>query len=648
MTETQPFGAWPSPIDIETLFAASTEPMFPFRFGERFYWLQSLAEDGGRVSLMTLEGGTAIALTPAPFNIRTQVHEYGGKCFCLTDDAIIFNNFRDGSLYRQSLESAGGLSEPVRVFEAEESICGFADLVWLNGIVICVMERAEKGSENRNALVAIRVDGPSEDPQILAEGRDFYAAPVLNPAADRLAWLEWDHPHMPWDCTRLMSAGLSIADPPCLLDPVAVIDDPGATVSQPGFIDDQRLVFAMDDDVRDWSNLFVTDTEGVRQLSYEQGEIGEAHWVFGNQRWVQVSEKSLLAVCTHHGGDRLLHIELDDTTDPEVCFQDAALGQLWASNDGCVLITSSENRPSRILYLEPPFDRPAGPVPSSGPLLKSGYSKPRSLQFDTADGETVWAYYYPPYHPRITASKAQKPPLVVMIHGGPTARTNRAFHPLRQFFPTLGYAVLDVNHRGSTGYGRKYRQRLLGHWGEIDVADIITCVEGVVAEGLADPEAVFIRGGSAGGYAVLRALTRFPHTFAAGACYYGIGNLVTLAQITHKFESRYTDRLIGESYDAQHARQPQSRFYQRSPVNELDRLDSPLILFQGEDDKVVPPEVSREVAGMLQSQGITHAYHEYPGEGHGFRNTATRIDSLEKETKFFREILTPDLADHGK
>lgn len=226
-----------------------------------------------------------------------------------------------------------------------------------------------------------------------------------------------------------------------------------------------------------------------------------------------------------------------------------------------------------------------------------------------------------------------------MVHGGPTSHSSRVFHPLRQYFASLGFAVLDINHRGSTGYGRRYRQRLLGNWGEMDVADIISCMDHAIANQLVDSSRVFIRGGSAGGYAVLRALTRFPERFAGGACYYGIGNLVTLSEITHKFESCYANRLLGEDFDPQQSRQPGSRYMTRSPLNELENLRAPLILFQGLDDKVVPPEVSREIVQVLEQQGIHYQYTEYAGEGHGFRKTASRVDSLKKETSFYRDIL---------
>lgn len=641
MKEILPYGTWTSPVDTEALFSSAAEPAHPFLHGGRLFWLESLVDEGGRTALMTMQSGAPRCLTPSPFNIRSRVHEYGGRCFCVLGDSIVFNHFDDGRLYRQSLDPDNNRdSRPEVVVTAGDDCCGFADLVSCGHTVIAVMEQSVAGAENRNTLVAIDVLNGAAQPVVLAGGADFYAAPAMNRSGTRIAWLEWDHPYMPWDCTRLLQADLSLPHTPRLRHRRMIVDDVNTAVSQPGFIDDDRLVFAMDSsEGDDWSNLFMTGGSGLERLTREQGEFGEAHWVFGNRRWAQVSPTELLAVCTSHEGDRLLRVDLARLQEPVCCLEAPVIGQLSPAGEGCVMVAASEDRQPRILRLEAPFATPSQPLASPHPLFADGYSEPASLHCLSPEGEDVWAYRYPPFHPDLSGPRDQAPPLVVMVHGGPTSRTSPAFHPLRQYFASLGFAVLDVNHRGSTGYGRRFRQRLLGGWGEIDVEDIVSCVDRMVALGLADPSAVFIRGGSAGGYAVLRALTEYPDRFAGGACYYGIGNLATLAEITHKFESRYADRLVGETYDPERASNPSSRFYTRSPVNSLDRLHSPLVLFQGEEDRVVPPAVSREVVAILAKRGITHAYHEYPGEGHGFRSKAVRIDSLTRETDFFRQII---------
>jgi dipeptidyl aminopeptidase/acylaminoacyl peptidase len=616
------------------------EPAHPFQLGDRVYWLQALPEDGGRVVVMGEQEGKDICLTPAPFSLRTRVHEYGGRCFCIYEDQLIFNNHADGRLYVQPLGTGvDGEASPAPLTRKSQRIVGFADLTPLGNHVVAVMEETVPGGENVNSLVAIRVSDKPSDPVLLASGRDFYAAPTVDSGGQWLAWLEWEHPDMPWDRTRLMRARVSGAGGLSLEMAEAVVDGVETTVSQPGFLADGSLVFAMDGPDADWSNLYRWSGGQFHRLTDEAGEFGEAHWVFGQCRWRQVSENRLLAICSGHGGDKLLSVDIDGDSPTRECLSAAGLSHLFLRDDTLLLVEAPEDRPPHLLRYDPISGVAETVGCAPGPLLEQGYSKPRSLCCGSAEGESAWAYHYPPYHPDCRGPAGEAPPLVVMVHGGPTSRSSPAFHPLRQYFTSLGFAVLDVNHRGSTGYGRRFRQRLLGGWGEVDVTDVIACIDALAGEGRIDPGAVFIRGGSAGGYTVLRALTRFPDQFAGGACYYGIGNLVTLAQITHKFESRYTDRLIGEVFDPVGSLQPDSRYHTRSPVHDMGRLRSPLILFQGLDDKVVPPEVSREVVMQLKQRGIAHGYHEYPGEGHGFRQTGTRVDALEKETGFYRGLL---------
>lgn len=251
-------------------------------------------------------------------------------------------------------------------------------------------------------------------------------------------------------------------------------------------------------------------------------------------------------------------------------------------------------------------------------------------------------YYYIPHNPRFTAPDGHLPPLLVMVHGGPTSRATRSLDLSRQYWTGIGFAVFDINHRGSTGHGRRYRQYLLGRWGQVDIDDIVDGIDFLVNQSLVDPAKIIIRGKSAGGYTVLRALTQYPNYFCAGGCYYGIGNLSTLTAKTHKFESNYTDRLIGETYDEADAKAKDSEYYKRSPINFIHRVVSPTILFQGLDDPVVPPDLSREVVDVLAAHNIDHEYVEYPGEGHGFRKSETNIDALQKETLFYQRILAKD------
>ncbi len=295
--------------------------------------------------------------------------------------------------------------------------------------------------------------------------------------------------------------------------------------------------------------------------------------------------------------------------------------------DGALVELNLEGHTFKVIKQLPPL------------LSQADISAAQTVMYQTGDGDQAFAYFYAPRNANYECTDGTLPPMLVFVHGGPTSRTTPAFNPTKQFWTTLGFAVLDVNHRGSTGHGRAYRQALLGQWGNIDAADIVDAVAYVVAKGMADQNKVFIRGGSAGGYAVLRVLTEYPNIFRAGACYYGIGNLQTLAQITHKFEARYLDGLLGEIYDVEKAQSEKSPYYQRSPLFFMHKVKSPMILFQGEDDKVVPPAVSREVVDTLKQNGVHHDYAEYKGEGHGFRRSDTRIDALQRESKFFIDLI---------
>lgn len=673
-TET-PYGLWRSPMDLGELLSQPSAPMYPFRHRGRLHWLEALTEEDGRIALWKRQkSGEVRCLTPAQFNIRTNAHEYGGRCFCLLGDRIIFNNFSDGRIYRQDLSTG---SRPVAVTPSpprDRSAC-FADLLPLGrlDVVIAVMETGGKGREERDHLVAIDLSeeacrNGASAPRVLVVGGDFYACPVVSPDHAELAWLEWDNPFMPWDQSRLVKAELAAGrDGLEIRKRRVLVAQAEQAVCQPGFLADHSLLFVRDSGDNDFWNFFRYKDDKIQQITDDCYEYGEAQWLFGQRRWQEISGDKIIAVGSRHEGDSLLEIAIGcgETTRLSggfaVCAHLHAQPSARAADRELLLIARYADRGAEIRALDLKNDpghsghgghsgRPVYAVASGAEV--HGCSRPQPIAYPTRDGGQAYAYFYAPLNRRYRGPPAARPPLLVMVHGGPTGRTTPELHPLKQLFTSLGYAVLDINHRGSTGYGRAYRQSLLGQWGEIDATDIADGVNHVVEKNLADPELVFIRGGSAGGYAVLRVLTRFPRMFSGGACYYGIGNLITLAQITHKFEGYYTDRLIGEKFDPDTARDlarnPASRFVQRSPVFQLDRLNSPLILFQGLEDKVVPPAISREVAGRLGKKGIQYEYIEYEDEGHGFRRLRNRVDSLKRETAFFASIIRAKTGHPGE
>lgn len=652
-----PYGLWKSDVAIDTLMEQVSPPTYPFKNNGALYWLEVRPREKGRTVLMKDNpAGQPICITPENFNIRTAVHEYGGRCFCVVGDSIIFNNFRDGNLYRQSLTLSPEL-KPVVQRLCCDAASGYADLVALGNEawVIGIMETVEDDGLHCNSLVALSLAPISPDPVspdiesepvVLAQGADFYANPVVSSDGKKIAWFEWDHPNMPWDESRLVIADLKIVGDATNnvmgIDNLEVIvDEKNCAVCQLGFLDDNRLIFVSDSDTCHYWNMFQYEHGVVTQLTHGTEEFGEAHWIFGQRRWQSVGDGLIVAVATREDQDVLVEVD-SKTSDCTVLHQGFSVcSHLQLADDELLLVAHYSDRCAEIVSLSiqsGSIEQLRQPHPD-GLAPCQGHSEPRLIKFPTTEKSSAYGYFYAPYNMKYCAPKNTLPPLMIIIHGGPTSRATSAHSSLKQYFCSLGFALLDINHRGSTGLGRKYRQSLLDNWGEFDVDDIASAIDFVGSKKWVDKALVFIRGSSAGGYAVLRALTRFPHRFAGGACYYGIGNLVSLSTSTHKFESKYIDRLVGEKFDAETAMNPESRFVTRSPVFQFDKLSSPLILFQGLQDKVVPPSLSREVVDLLKTKGIKHSYTEYQGEGHGFRQTKTRVDALRKETTFFAKII---------
>lgn len=644
--KTESYGFWTGLFDVKALFEKPPTPMYPAARGDRFYWLEARAEEGGRVVLMQRDAdGSERCLTPAGFSLRSRVHEYGGCPYTVTAEACYFVNDGDQRVYRQS--TAEG-AEPVAVTPAPDNgrasmyidLCPTPD----GRHLVCVMERPRPDAENENLLAAIPLEaGAVHEPRILHRGRDFYANPALDPAGERIAWFQWDHPYMPWDRSEAMVADLATDADGLRLENVERVAGGGDTsVCQLAFDGEGGLIMAIDGDgapgtPQNFWNLYRWYDGDFTQLTFDDMEYGAPHWVFGDCRHVELADH-FLAVRTGADGDELVTIDKRSGRVEGVETDAVDIKQLCrAGPDEALLIAAARDRSPTLIRWK---HRRLTPVRKVQELLPAdAVSRPRAVAFPAADGQTAHAYFYPPCNPRYRSPEGEAPPLLVMVHGGPTARCSNALDLTRQYWTGLGFAVLDVNYRGSTGYGRAYRQALLGEWGRRDAGDIVSGIDYVAGRGWINRDRVFIRGRSAGGYAVLSVLTGYPEVFAAGACYYGIGNLVTLAQITHKFEGRYTDRLIGEDYSPDSADAPGSRFRERSPIHAVSAMRSPVIVFQGLEDRIVPPDVSREIAGALADQGIDHDYVEYPGEGHGFRSSAANIDALERETAFFRKVL---------
>lgn len=650
-----PYGTWQSELSPQRLFRRPQPPAWPERYGGVLYWIEARAEEGGRLALMRASAQHAgECITPDGFNVRSRVHEYGGRCHALGNDRVYFSNYADQRLYSQSLDGSGAPRALPPLRDAGGDVAPVADPVLSPGgdLLVAVAEYDAGDGRIADRIVAWRLhpDGTAGEPVVLEAGRDFYANPCFSPDGGRLAWMTWNHPDMPWDASEAWVADLA-AGGASLRDARRVAGGSAESVCQLAFAPDGTLVFARDAATADgseaaepgvdgWWNLYAWRDGSVERLTSEQAEFGAPHWQFGDARHVPLGGAAVVAVCTREGSDRLVRVEQG-----RVAGAAGGFNGFWhlhgGGDDGEVLaVAAAPDAEPCLVRIGIDRGLPVSVLLERDPVLEAdAVSRAEALTWPTADGGLAHGWFYRPRNARYAARVEARPPLLVLVHGGPTSRATAWLDLTRQYWTTRGFAVLDVNHRGSTGYGRAYRQALNGRWGERDVADVADGIRFLASRDAIDSECVFIRGGSAGGYVVLRALTVHPQLFRGGACYYGIGDLGTLATITHRFEAGYIETLLGEPFEPRRANEPASVYHARSPVNHLDRLSCPMILFQGAEDRVTPPELSRDIAARLARKGIHHHYVEYPGEGHGFRQAETRIDSLERETSFYNECM---------
>ena len=661
--KTIPFLQWQASLEPRQIYSQPASPQYPAVCEAYLYYLEQRAAEGGRsvVVRQQIDGvsaGKKETLTPAGFNIRSRVHEYGGKALLLAEGFAWFFNDTDSRIYKQELKSK---ARPEALTpENDQQLAIDFQLSPGSEFLIFIEEHSVEQGENENTVSVLPLFNEPADSgrkpstresHVLLSGADFYANPVISPDGRQLAWIEWNHPQMPWDGSLLKTGHIQIQKGRISIDSSSIQIVAGGTecaVNQLQYSPAGRLFFALDgNDAKrklqaDSWDLFAWDGSLVERITEENGEYGEAHWVFGQQRYAVLDEERIVAIRTIDGQDQLVEIDVEASVVSRVDKElSTSLSQLSRIGDDCVIYTASSFSQATAVAAYSAKNSDIRQYLSAEPLLDSAdISVPVHLKVAGSDGCFSFAWYYPPNNQHYQAADGELPPLLVMVHGGPTSRCDSALNYQRQYWTGRGFAVLDINHRGSTAYGRNYRQSLQGEWGLFDSMDVADAVNYVVKQGLAHPQQICIRGGSAGGYVVLRALTLYPDLFCAGACYYGIANLVTLMEFTHKFEAHYLDGLLGEPYRGAASDKPGSPYYDRSPLHDLESLKSPMIIFQGLDDKVVPPELSRELVRNLHNRGVYHQYIEYPGEGHGFRSLETRIDALEKEAEFFSEVIT--------
>lgn len=631
MSEPQvaPYGSWASPITSDLIVAGSLRLGEIRLDGDRLYWSEGRPTEGGRNVVVSWKAGSTQDVTPAPFNVRTRVHEYGGGAYIVVDGIVYFSNFLDQRLYRQA---PGADPTPV----TPEGPYRYADAVWDAGRqrLVCIREDGSGDGEPVNAIAALSLD-PDSYGTVLVSGSDFYASPRLSPDGRHLAWISWNHPNMPWDGTELWLAEVDeqgqVHGAHCIAGGLE------ESVFQPEWSPDGVLYFVSDR--TGWWNLYRWHNNMVEPMCPKSAEFGLPQWVFRMATYGFASADTLICTYVERGIQVLARLDTTTKTLTPIATPYTAIGGLQVSEKQAVFLGGSPDAPSAIAALDLTTEQVQVLRRSSQMDIDPGYlSMPQVIEFPTSNGLTAHAIYYPPQNKDFVAPEGERPPLRVQGHGGPTAATSATFNPGIQYWTSRGIGILDVNYGGSTGYGRAYRERLKGNWGIVDVDDCAHGAEYLVQQGQVDGDRLVIQGGSAGGYTTLAALT-FRNTFKAGASYYGVSDLKALAEDTHKFESRYLDGLIGPYPERQ------DLYEARSPIHHIHQLACPVIFFQGDEDKIVPPNQAEMMVSALKDKGLPVAYVLFAGEQHGFRKAENIKRTLDGELYFYAQVFGFELAE---
>ena len=630
MKNIESYGSWKSPISAGKV-ASGTIGLREIRLcGENVYWLETRPTEEGRTVLVKLNsGGEKSDVTPEDFNVRSRVHEYGGAPYLVVDDRVYFTNYEDQRVYRLA---SNGEPRPI----TSDRNRRFADLSFerRTGRIWAVCEDHSSGGRPENYLLSISDSGRGSG-KVVASGDDFYSSPRFNPAGPEVAWLSWNHPNMPWDGTYLHVGKLD--EEGRLLDSKVVAGSDSESVVQPKWSPEGVLYFISD--VTGWWNIYRLKGGEIDQVTDERAEFSEPQWQFGISSYDFLDREKLAASYTKDGRWFLLEVDTSSKDISEYGIPYTTISSVRADGNYVWFIGGAADRPPAVRR----YSRETGDIDtfrsSSDMGVDEGFlSNPEALDFVSSDGQKVHGFYYSPRNRDFEGPESEKPPLIVISHGGPTSATSDSFSPKIQYWTSRGFAVLDVNYRGSTGFGREYREELEGRWGELDVQD---CSRGALylsEEGRVDASKLIIRGASAGGYTTLAALA-FGDVFDAGASYFGVSNPASLAKETHKFESRYLDGLIGPYPEEKEL------YERRSPIRHVEGISCPVIFFQGTKDRVVPPDQAEKMYESLKERGIATAYLPFEGERHGFKQEKNIRRSLEAELFFYSRVFGFELGE---
>jgi len=618
------YGSWRSQIRIDDVVGDVVRLGEPWVDGDDIYWIEQRPVEAGRhVLVRTNADGSTTDLTPPPFNVRTGAHEYGGGSYVVAGGTVVFSNLADGRLYRLD----PGSDAPVAM--TPEGPWRYADLRpdLARRRFYAVREDHEGSGEPVNTIVTIPLDGG--DPRVLVKGPDFVSSPRPSPDGTMLAWLEWDHPDMPWDATRLHVA--AFAPDGTLGEATLAAGGPDESIVQPEWSSDGTL-HLISDRSGFWNLYRLVEGPRLEPIAPSEAEFADAAWIFDRSTYGFLADGAIVAVFRRGGRDHLARIEPGHLLG-EVDIPFTELDSLRVAPGAIAAIAGNPGDPSVIARFDPVTLAPAGVLRRASTVTfdPATVSHPESIEFPTTGDRTAFALYYPPTNPAFAGPEGEKPPLLVISHGGPTSNALTSLDLGKQLLTSRGIAVVDVDYGGSTGYGREYRKRLDGGWGVVDVDDCIAAARFLVERGDVDPDRLAIEGGSAGGYTTLAALA-FRDVFAAGISLYGISDLELLQSDTHKFESRYNDGLVAPYPERADI------YRERSPIHAVARIAVPVLLLQGLDDKVVPPAQAQVIAEALTENGIPYAYIPFEGEGHGFRGAYAIRRTIEAQLSFLGQV----------
>ncbi|MDP9007182.1 MAG: S9 family peptidase [Pseudomonadota bacterium] len=622
---TAPYGSWASPLSAEALAAGG------IYFGDlrsangELYWTENVPAAAGAIALFSLKNGVAAQVSPQGANVRTRVHEYGGAPFIVVGDTIYYSQFSDQRLYALK---AGGSAAPLTPPNYRYADCiavpGTGDAA---AALVCVREDHTDPAHIRNTLVRLKPSA-TDAGEVLFEGTDFVAYPRVSADGRRLAFISWNHPNMPWDGTELHVADLTSQG---LKAPKLVAGGAAESVLEPQWDRDGTLYFISDRS--GFWNLYAQRDEGVRAVWPRAAEFASPLWTFGQSNYVLLGDGRAVLRFGERGVDRLAIVDLKAGTGRVLDLPYVEFSHLTAIDGRHIAaVAAASTSPLSIVSIDLATPT-ATTLRTAGrsPLPPKAISVAVPIDFPSAQGREAHAFYYPPANPRYRGTAGTLPPLLALVHGGPTGQSSPALRQSVQFWTSRGFAVVDVNYGGSSGYGRAYRRALNGNWGVVDAEDVIAAARFLVATKRVDLKRTAISGGSAGGYTVLVALST-SDVFRAGADRFGVSDMTALVRDTHKFESRYVDSLIGPLPQAQ------AVYDSRSPLNHLDGFKVPVIVLQGADDPIVPPNQSERIVEALRARHVPVAYVLYPGESHGFRKPETIIHSLKAELSFFGQV----------